>query len=86
VCTIAVFFFDDDRSVKRRTDVVCVFPNPPALLRLAGAVLAEIHDEWQVNDRRLFSEASMAKLLDPSASTQQTTNGTAVAIPAAIAS
>jgi len=42
-----------------------VFPNPADLLRLAGAVLVEVHDEWAVAaERRYLSEASM-KLTDP---------------------
>lgn len=54
-----------NKEVKRRTDVVGVFPNPEALLRLASAVLVEADDEWQATDRRYLSETTMALLAAP---------------------
>jgi putative transposase len=51
-----------NKEITRHTDVLGVFPNPEALLRLAGAALVEAHDEWQVSDRRYLSEGSMAAI------------------------
>jgi putative transposase len=67
------------KEVKRRTDVVGVFPNPTALLRLAGSVLVEAHDEWQVADKRYLSEATLA-LLNPT----RDSDDQPVAVPAAL--
>ena len=52
-----------NKEIKRRADVVGIFPNDEAVVRLVGALMLEQSDEWAVS-RRYFSLESLARLAD----------------------
>ena len=52
----------NDSPIKRRTEVIGIFPNEAAITRLVGAILLEQNDEWSVQRARRMTLETMAPL------------------------
>jgi transposase-like protein len=75
-----------NREIRRRTDVVGIFPDRDALIRLVGAVLAEQHDEWTEGRRYLgldvLARSRLTTVGDPATSTDKEVSTTIPALSA----
>ena len=53
------------KEIKRRANVIGIFPNDAAIVRLVGTLLGEQNDEWQIT-RRYMSLEALARVISPS--------------------